>query len=127
MLYNDYNEIPANLRRVILDETLEKRINKVPLSLCNQIIDDYTRHEAEMETLRHFSVQYKKGSVTKVFEYTSGEDALVALDQLIGYDEKDLSVVAVLKQADRVIRGYFNGQWILPAPKDAVKFNKVGV
>jgi hypothetical protein len=38
-----------------------------------------------------------------------------------------LSVVAVLKQADRVIRGYFNGQWIVPAPKDAVKFNKVGV
>ena len=127
MLYNDYNEIPANLRRVILDETLEKRINKVPLSLCNRIIDDYERHEAEMETLRHFSVQYKKGSVTKTFEYTSGQEALTALDQMIGYDDRHLSVVAVLKQADRVIRGYFNGQWILPAPKDAVKFNKVGV
>jgi|TARA_B110000908_G_C9812557_1_gene253610 hypothetical protein len=127
MLYNDYNEIPANLRRVILDETLEKRINKVPLSLCNRIIDDYERHEAEMETLRHFSVQYKKGSVTKTFEYTSGQEALTALDQMIGYDDRDLSVVAVLKQADRVIRGYFNGQWIVPAPKDAVKFNKVGV
>jgi hypothetical protein len=127
MLYNDYNEIPANLRRVILDETLEKRINKVPLSLCNRIIDDHERHEAEMETLRHFSVQYKKGSVTKTFEYTSGQEALTALDQMIGYDDRDLSVVAVLKQADRVIRGYFNGQWIVPAPKDDVKFNKVGV
>jgi hypothetical protein len=80
-----------------------------------------------METLRHFSVQYKKGSVTKTFEYTSGQEALTALDQMIGYDDRDLSVVAVLKQADRVIRGYFNGQWIVPAPKDAVKFNKVGV
>ena len=127
MLYNDYKEIPANYRRIVLDETLEKRINKVSLERCNQIIEDHLRHEAEMESLRHFSVQYKKGSVTKTFEYTSGQEALTALDQMIGYDDRDLSVVAVLKQADRVIRGYFNGQWIVPAPKDAVKFNKVGV
>jgi hypothetical protein len=127
MLYNDYKEIPANLRKVILEETLERRINKVSLTLCNQIIEDHLRHEEEMESLRHFSVQYKKGNTVKTFQYTSGQDALTALDQMIGFDERDPTVVAILRQADRVVRGYFKGQWLIPAPKDAIKFNKVGV
>ena len=44
-----------------------------------------------------------------------------------GFDERDPTVVAILRQADRVVRGYFKGQWLIPAPKDAIKFNKVGV
>jgi hypothetical protein len=39
MMYCDYSEITADLRRVVLEETDEKRITDVPLALCNEIIE----------------------------------------------------------------------------------------
>ena len=127
-MYRDYSEIPVDLRRVILEETDEKRVTHVPLALCNEIIEGYLQHEQELTYLRNFEVTFaKNGGKQQVMRFNSSDDALSALDELIGYDEKDTNVVAVLKQADRVIRGYYKGRWFDPAPKDAIKFNKVGV
>ena len=128
MMYCEYSEIPVDLRRVILEETDEKRVNNVSLALCNKIIESYLQEQEELSYLRNFEVAFaKNGGLTKVMKFNNSRDALCALDELIGYDEKYTNVVAVLKQADRVIRGYYNGRWFEPAPKDAVKFNKVGV
>lgn len=128
MMYRDYSEIPVDLRRVILEETDEKRVTHVPLALCNEIIEGYLQHEQELAYLRNFEVTFaKNGGKQQVMRFNSSDNALSALDELIGYDEKDTNVVAVLKQADRVIRGYYKGRWFDPAPKDAIKFNKVGV
>jgi hypothetical protein len=128
MMYCDYSEITADLRRVVLEETDEKRITDVPLALCNEIIESYLRHEKELTYLSDFEIEFvKDGDKQQVMKFNSSDAALCALDELIGYDKKYTNVVAVLKQADRVIRGYYRGRWLEPAPKDAIKFKKVGV
>lgn len=111
-MYRDHKEIPAKYRRIILDEVLEKRVAKVPLSTCNEIIAEYLREEEEMESLKDFEVIVSKNGAQRVQNFKDVESAFVALDREIGYDIHDKGVVAVLKQADRVIKAYVKGKYI---------------
>ena len=48
-MYKDHKDIPTQYRRMILEETLEKRVSKVPLSFCNEIINEHIRMQEENE------------------------------------------------------------------------------
>ncbi len=119
-MFKSHDEIPAKYRRVILDETLLKRVAKVPLEECNEIISDYIQFEESNESLRNYEVIVSKNGRIAKYEFSEPDDALRKLDEIIGYFTKDRKVNAILKQADRIIRGYVNGRWVHPAPKDKI-------
>ena len=119
-MFKSHDEIPAKYRRVILDETLLKRVAKVPLEECNEIISDYLQFEESNESLRNYEVIVSKDGRIAKYEFSEPDDALRKLDEIIGYFTKDRKVNAILKQADRIIRGYVNGRWVHPAPKDKI-------
>lgn len=120
MRYRDHKDIPAKYRRVILDETLLKRVSKVPLEECNEIIADFIQFEESNKSLQKYEVIVSKDGRTAKYEFVEPDDALRKLDEVIGYFTKDRNVKAILKQADRIIRGYVNGRWVHPAPKDKI-------
>ena len=119
-MYRDHKDIPPKFRRIILDETLSKRVSKVPLSVCNEIIAEHLEDLETLESLLNYEVIVSKNGVRRQYNFRDPEAAFVALDREIGYDEHDPTVLAVLKQADRIIRAFVNGKWISPPPKDAV-------
>ena len=119
-MFKSHDEIPAKYRRVILDETLLKSVAKVPLDECNEIISDYIQFEESNESLRNYEVIVSKDGRIAKYEFSEPDDALRKLDEIIGYFTKDRKVNAILKQADRIIRGYVNGRWVHPAPKDKI-------
>lgn len=115
MLFKSYADIPANYRRVILDETGEKRVKRVPLEVCNEIIQEYQELETENERLKEFELQVQRtnGSI-RVSKYSRLSDALVALDRELDYTTNQKSITAVITQAGRPIRGFLNGQILTP-------------
>ena len=111
-MYKDHKDIPAKYRRLILDEFLVKRVAKVPLSACNEFIQECIREETEMENLKNYEVIIIKNGAKREYKFKDSESAFVALDREIGYDVHDSALVAVLKQADRIVRAYVKGKWI---------------
>ena len=122
-MYKTHEEIPAKYRRVILDETGLKRVSKVSLEECNEIISDYIEFETTNESLRNYEVLVSKDGKKAKYVFVEPEDALRKLDEIVGYFSKDQHVTAVLKQADRIVRAYVKGMWITPAPKDILLVN----
>lgn len=109
-MFNDYAEIPANYRRIILQESGYKRIKNVPIALCNEIIEDHVQYEKDMEELMNFEVRYKKPGSPEVNEvFKTSKEAFVALDRAMDYD-LTTPIVAYVKQADRLVRAIINGK-----------------
>jgi hypothetical protein len=119
VLYHSHKEIPTKYRRVILDEVFEKRVAKVPLALCNQIINTHLEEQQEMETLKDFEVRVVKNGQEFVGNFKTLRDAEVYMDQMIDFGE-DLSPVMLLTQAKRTIRAFVNGKWNFVLPKDTL-------
>lgn len=117
-MYKKHEDIPAKYRRVILDETGLKRVSKVSLEECNEIITDYIEFETTNESLRNYEILVSKNGKKAKYVFVEPEEALRKLDEIVGYFSKDRNVTAVLKQADRIVRAYVKGLWITPAPKD---------
>jgi hypothetical protein len=119
-MYKSYNEIPANLRRVVLLETEETRIKNVSLRVCNEIIAEYIESEKENEALKDFTVSFiNRNGKTKVFKFKTLHEAQVKMDAIIGHDvRKRTDIGVVLKQAGRIITVYYKGQYMRPAAKD---------
>lgn len=123
MSYKNHKEIPPKFRRVILDETLSKRVSKIPLHVCNEIIDRHLEEEAENETLKSFQVEYLIDGKTGTIEVQGRQQALIEVDRLLDFGEnKDPSVVIAVRQAKRLVQGYVNCQWIYPEPRDKIRF-----
>ena len=122
-MFKEYKDIPAKYRRVILDETLEKRIKNIPLAECIEIVEDYIEFEKTNESLRNYEVLVSKDGKKAKYVFVEPDEALRKLDEIVGYFSKDRNVTAVLKQADRIIRAYVKGIWITPAPKDILLVN----
>jgi hypothetical protein len=118
-MYKSHKEIPTKFRRAILEETLEKRVSKVPLALCNEIIARSLEDEAENATLKNYEIEYIKGGKRERIEAFGRQETLVWLDRILEYGEnKDPDVVIAVSQAKRLIDGYVKCQWIHPDPKD---------
>lgn len=111
-MYKAHRDIPNNYRRIILDETLATRVSQVPLSVCNEIIEQYEQKELDNESLQSFEVIVVRDGKRTVQRFKDSERAYVALDRAIGYDVHDTGVTAVLQQAGRLIKAYVKGQWI---------------
>ena len=122
-MYNSHDEIPAIYRRVILDETGLKRVSKVALEECNEIISDYIEFETTCESLRNYEILVSKDGKKAKYVFVEPDEALRKLDEIVGHFSKDRHVTAVLKQADRIVRAYVKGLWITPAPKDILLVN----
>jgi|TARA_R110000803_G_scaffold46198_12_gene97087 hypothetical protein len=121
-MYKDHKEIPTIYRRVILQETLEKRVSKVPLVLCNDIIERHLEEMEENATLKNYEIEYIKGGKRARLETVGRQATLVQLDRILEYGEnKDPNVVIAVSQAKRLIDGYVNCQWIHPDPKDKLR------
>jgi len=117
--YSFHKDIPNQYRRAILEETLSKRVSKVPISLCNEIINRVIEEETENETLTNYEVEYFKNGVTKTIEVKGRQKALVECDRILEFgDNKDKSIVIAIRQAKRLVSGYVNGSWMEPHPRD---------
>ena len=128
MLFNDYSDIPANYRRIILVETGHKRIKNVHLDLCNEIIEEHLQYEKDNEALMNFELRFKKPGCPEVNEtYKTAKEAFARLDFEMDYDIKT-PIIAYVKQADRVVRAIIGGKVyegaqrgkieVKPMPKD---------
>ena len=111
-MYRDHKDIPKEYRARILEETLEKRVAKVPLQLCNEIIQMIIEEEAENELLKSFEVQVLKDGKKTTVQFGECKKALAYMDQVIGPFEKDPNIVVALYQAGRILRGYVKGKMV---------------
>lgn len=114
-MFKTYEEIPAKFRRIILQETGETRVRKVPMALCIEIIEDHLAYEKENEELKNFELHVqRKGERVRKMTFDNYKDAMVALDREIDYKLSTRDVVAVITQAGRPVRGFKNGQVMTP-------------
>lgn len=124
-MYKNHADIPNKFRRLILDETLQKRVSKVPLKVCNEIIQNAIEEEQENETLKNYEVEYIKDGIHQVEEASDRQSALVIVDRVLDYgDSDDKNIMIAVRQAKRLIAGYANGEWIDIPPKDALRIKR---
>ena len=126
MKFNDHKDIPAELRRVILEETLQTRVKNVGIALCNEILEAHFEYLEENEKLKDFVVEYSnRNGNTSFFKFKRIHDAFVKMDTIIGHGTKKRSDITIaLRQADRLIKGYINGCYVTPPTpsyKDYIK------
>ena len=130
MLYTQHKEIPLKFRRVILDETLKKRVSKVSIKLCNQIIENHLEEERENETLKHYEVEWMNAEGHQgVIPVEGRQQTLVQLDRILEYGEStDRSIKIIVRQAKNVIAAYADCRWLEIPPKDklVVKSRRAG-
>lgn len=113
-MYASHKEIPANYKKIILDETSELRIKDVPMSLCNEIIKEHKEFDANLfEEFTRFTIEAIKDGKRIEMKASSVDEADDLMDEIIEFgDRKDVTMV--LRQNNRLIRGYINGRVIYP-------------
>lgn len=126
-MYRNHKQIPTHYRRLILEETGLKRVSKVPLHVCNQIIEDILEEEKENESLKHYQVEfYKEGKFGSV-DVVGRQQALIEVDRIMEFgDYDDPSLVIAVRQAKRLVQGFIKGQWIYPEPRDKLLVKSTG-
>ena len=124
-MYASYKEIPSLYKKVILDETLEKKVSNVPLAVCNDIIKEYLDESNDffVEQTR-FTIEAIKDGKRIEMSASKVDEADDLMDEIIEYGERT-DVTMVLRQNDRLIRGYINGEVIYPTDfEDKVRVSK---
>jgi len=125
MQYKNHKDIPANFRRLILDETGLKRVSKVSLYDCNQIINEHLIAEQEDATLKNFEIEFVEDGKHGLHKSDSIEGALIWIDRLLSYDEQDGTDVSfIMRQAGRTVRAYHQGKYLDVPAKDALRRTK---
>lgn len=125
MKYNNHKDIPSNFRRLILDETGLKRVSKVSLYDCNQIINDHLIAEQEDETLKNFEIEFVEDGKHGLHKSDSIEGALIWIDRLLSYDKQEgTNVSFVMRQAGRTVRAYHHGQYLDIPSRDKIRITK---
>ena len=110
--YHSYDQIPAEVRRFILDETGERRVKRVNLELCSELAMDYYQYSQEEAELKRFQLHFQRSDgVVHVKNYDNYKAAAVALDLELGYNvTSNRELTAVITQNGRPVRGYENGK-----------------
>ncbi len=110
--YNSYDQIPAEVRRYILDETGERRVKRVTLDLCSELATDYYQYATEEVSLKKFQLHFQRlDGVVNVKNYDNYKSAALALDKELDYNiNSNRDLTAVITQNGRPVRGYENGQ-----------------
>ena len=120
-MFTKYDDIPANYRRIILQESGYKRIKNVHIDLCNEIIKDHLQYEKDMEELLNFELTVIKNGKSNVEIFKTVKEAYVALDRALDYDIRTKGVTAVIKQADRIVKALVNGRVYEGKPRGAME------
>lgn len=115
MRYTDYSEIPAKVRRFILDESGARRVKQISLAECNELAEDYFEYEAECAELKKFKLHVERNGNEVVTDYQDFQSAAVAFDREIDYTIGSRGVTMVITQAGRPMRGYVDGRVINPS------------
>ena len=115
MRYTDYSEIPAKVRRFILDESGARRVKQISLAECNELAEDYFEYEAECAELKKFKLHVERNGNEFVTDYQDFQSAAVAFDREIDYTIGSRGVTMVITQAGRPMRGYVDGRVINPS------------
>ena len=110
--YTSYDQIPAEVRRFILDESGERRVKRVSLAMCNELANEFYEFQAECAELKKFELHVQRGRDTVVHKFTDFQSSIVAFDREIKYNIGSRGVTMVLLQAGRPLRGYENGRVI---------------
>ena len=120
-MFNDYSEIPANYRRIILVETGHKRIKNVHLDLCNEIIEEHLQYEKEIEELMNFELKFRKPGGELVTEvYKTPKEAFARLDFEMDYDI-NTPITAMVRQAGRIVRAIKGGRVYQGQPRGKIE------
>jgi hypothetical protein len=115
MRYSDYSQIPAKVRRFILDESGARRVKQISLAYCNELADEYFEYEAECAELKKFTLHVERNGSETVTDYQDLNDVMVAFDREIDYNIGTRGVTMVITQAGRPMRGYADGQVVNPS------------
>lgn len=125
MLFSSHKQIPAKYRRIILEESLQTRVNNLTLETCNAIIEEYLKREEESSELKIFTVNILKDNQKRSYTFQSIEDVYVLIDKEMNFESISDSFCAIVYQADRMMKAFINKQWIYPKAKDYVKISKM--
>lgn len=115
MKYYNYEDIPKDMKKVIRERMGLTRITELTIEEINRISNDCEEELKMLEALKVFSVISNTGPDGKAEEHTFKdlEEVHVHLDRLTNYDDgSELQII--FKQAERVVKTYYNGQWIFP-------------
>lgn len=113
-MYASHKEIPATYKKLIKEETSEFRIRDVPISECNEIIANHLEEENQyFEEFTQFKIEAIKDGKRIEFSASSVDDADDIMDEIIEFGARK-DVTMILRQNDRLIRGYTDGQFIYP-------------
>lgn len=120
-MFNNYEEIPAHYRRIILVETGYKRIKRVPLELCIEIIEDHLEYEKECAELMNFELTFERDGATQVSVHKTAKEAFAKLDFEMDYNIFTPGITAVVKQADRIVRAIVGGKVYEGQPRGKIE------
>ena len=114
-MYASHKEIPNHYKKLIMDQTLEMRVKDVPLAVCNEIVREHLEHEDTLfEEFTRFTIEAIKDGERIEMTASSVDDADDLMDEIIEHGDRP-DVTMVLRQNDRLIRGYINGRVIYPS------------
>ena len=69
MRYATYQDIPAKVRRFILDESGARRVKQISLAYCNELADEYFEYEAECAELKKFQLHVERSEIAGAHEH----------------------------------------------------------
>ena len=114
-MFKSHKEINNDYRKIILEETGEFKIKDVPLLICSEIIKEYLEIEETFYVeLTRFTIEAIKDGERFVRSVSSLKESEHLLDEIIEFGYRK-DVIAVIRQNDKVVRGYIKGEFIYPA------------
>jgi tRNA(Ser,Leu) C12 N-acetylase TAN1 len=119
--YQFQKDIPAKLRRVILEETCVTQVKKLSLATCNEILARHHEEAQEDETLKSFEIEFHKNGKHGIRIAEGRQKALIEIDRILEFGEnKDPDIVIAVRQAKRLINGYIKGEWFCANSIDSI-------
>ena len=114
-MFKSHKEINNDYRKIILEETGEFKIKDVPLVICSEIIEEHREMgETIHAELLNFTIEATKDGKRITESASSLAEADDLMDEIIEHGDRP-DVTMVLRQNDRLIRGYIKGRVIYPS------------
>ena len=113
-MFKSHKEINKDYCKIILEETGEFKIRDVPLVICSEIIEEHREMEETIHAeLLNFTIEATKDGKRIAESASSLAEADRIMDEIIEFGRRQ-DVIMVLRQNNRLIRGYMKGEVIYP-------------
>ena len=114
-MFKSHKEINNDYRKIILEETGEFKIKDVPLVICSEIIEEHREMKETIHAeLLNFTIEAIKDGKRITESASSLAEADDLMDEIIEHGDRP-DVTMVLRQNDRLVRGYIKGRVIYPS------------